>query len=103
MPISLPILLISDNFLSTLSFLEIGIILSLSPNTPTYPSSEHFAVKIEDRLSISAIVTEPYSVGIVPHALPELSVKQIVLPDNCGMFAIEMSTQSSRASSKISL
>ena len=82
---------------------EIGIVSKLSPNLPTYPSSEHWDVITLLKLSISAIVTLPYSEFIEPHALPELSDRHIVLPFNLGIFSIEISIHSSNASNILAL
>ena len=80
-----------------------GVTIMSSPNLPTYPSSEHFAAITDDKLSISAMVTVPYSDGIAPQAEPELSDKHIVFPESLGRLSIAMSIHSSRASRIIGL
>ena len=57
-----------------------------SPNTPTIPSSDCKAVINDERLAISATVTVPYSLLKAPHADPELSDRQAVLPFNLALF-----------------
>ena len=59
---------------------DTGNILSVSPNFPTYPSSDAAAAIKEERLSITATVTEPYSEGMAPHSEPELSDRHMVFP-----------------------
>ena len=77
--------------------------LSSSPNFPTIPSSEHFAIKTEERLSISAIVVVPYSEVNAFQAEPELSERAIVFPFNFGIFSIEISIHSSSVSNTFAL
>ena len=103
-PTSLHLLLVSS-FVCAIAptRLRIGTVLRVSPNLPTYPSSEAIAVTTEERLSISATVTVPYSEVIEPQAEPELSDKHIVLPLRCGMLLTEISIHSSSASRIIGL
>lgn len=98
-PIDLEYLLSTlSSWLKTPSLLLTGTISSLSPKIPISPSSELIQVIMEERLSILATTTEPYSEVKVPQAEPLLSERQMVFPFNLGKFSIALSIQRSRQS-----